>query len=121
MRAAHGVAGGVLQRATLGYECEKDTSMGQAEQRADTEFTEGHIEVGGFRIQYMEAGQGSSVVMLHGMGGLILTRLHNELAKKVPRAWRLRYRASANRLSTPRRSPCRIWRGRWRRQRHSWG
>ena len=30
----------------------------------------------------MEAGQGGSVVMLHGMGGLILTRLHNELARK---------------------------------------
>ena len=56
--------------------------MTQAEQRADTAFTEGHVEVGGFRIRYMHAGHGSSVVMLHGMGGLILTKLHNELAQK---------------------------------------
>jgi pimeloyl-ACP methyl ester carboxylesterase len=56
--------------------------MGQAEQRANTEFTEGHVEVGGFRIRYLDAGHGSPVVMLHGMGGLMLTKLHNELATK---------------------------------------
>jgi pimeloyl-ACP methyl ester carboxylesterase len=56
--------------------------MGQAEQRADTAFTEGHVEVDGFRIRYLEAGQGSPVVMLHGVGGLILAKLHDELAKK---------------------------------------
>ena len=56
--------------------------MGQAEQRGDTAFTEGHVGVEGFHIRYMEAGHGSSVVMLHGVGGLILTKLHDELAKK---------------------------------------
>jgi len=56
--------------------------MGQAEQRADTAFTEGHVEVDGLRIRYVEAGQGSPVVMLHGVGGLILAKLHDELAKK---------------------------------------
>ena len=56
--------------------------MGQAEQRADTAFTEGHVEVDGFRIRYLEAGQGNPVVMLHGVGGLILAKLHDELAKK---------------------------------------
>jgi pimeloyl-ACP methyl ester carboxylesterase len=56
--------------------------MGHAEQRVNTEFTEGHVEAAGFRIRYLEAGHGSSVVMFHGMGGLILTKLHDELAKK---------------------------------------
>jgi pimeloyl-ACP methyl ester carboxylesterase len=56
--------------------------MGQAEQGTDTTFTEGHVNADGFCICYMEAGQGSPVVMLHGLGGLILSKVHDELAKK---------------------------------------
>jgi hypothetical protein len=47
----------------------RDTRMGQAEQRTDTAFTEGHLNADGLHIRYMEAGQGSPVVMLHGLGG----------------------------------------------------
>jgi hypothetical protein len=43
--------------------------MGQAEQRADMAFAEGHVEADRFRGRYMEEGQGSLVVMLHGMWG----------------------------------------------------
>jgi hypothetical protein len=39
------------------------------------------VEGDGFRIRYMEAGQGNPVVMLHGVGGLILSKVHGELAK----------------------------------------
>ncbi len=56
--------------------------MGRAQQRADTVFTEGYVETDGFRIRYMEAGHGSPVVILHGEGGLIRSKVHDELAKK---------------------------------------
>jgi pimeloyl-ACP methyl ester carboxylesterase len=56
--------------------------MGHAGQRGGTAFTEGYVEADGFRIRYVEAGEGSPVVMLHGMGGLILSKVHHELAKK---------------------------------------
>ena len=46
--------------------------MVQAEQRVGAAFQEGHVE----------AGQGSPVVMLHGAGGLRLSKVHDELAKK---------------------------------------
>jgi pimeloyl-ACP methyl ester carboxylesterase len=45
-------------------------------------FREGHVEAEGFRIRYVEAGQGNPVVMLHGAGGLTLSKVHDELAKK---------------------------------------
>jgi len=45
-------------------------------------FTEGHLEADGFRIRYLEAGQGNPVVMLHGAGGLVLSKVHEELARK---------------------------------------
>jgi pimeloyl-ACP methyl ester carboxylesterase len=56
--------------------------MGQAEPQGGAAFTEGSVEADGFRIRYVEAGRGSPVVMLHGMGGLILSKVHDELAKK---------------------------------------
>ena len=56
--------------------------MGQAEQSGDVAFTEGYVDADGFRIRYLEAGRGSPVVMLHGVGGLILSKVHGELAKK---------------------------------------
>jgi pimeloyl-ACP methyl ester carboxylesterase len=56
--------------------------MVQAEQQCGTEFREGRVEADGFRIRYVAAGRGSSVVMLHGVGGLVLSKVHDELAKK---------------------------------------
>jgi pimeloyl-ACP methyl ester carboxylesterase len=56
--------------------------MEQTAQQGGGAFTEGHVEADGFRIRYMEAGQGRPVVMLHGMGGLMLSKVHDKLAKK---------------------------------------
>ncbi len=56
--------------------------MVQAEQQRGAGFTEGHVDADGFRIRYIEAGQGNPVVMLHGVDGLILSKLHDKLAQK---------------------------------------
>lgn len=56
--------------------------MVQTNQPHGTEFREGHVEADGFRIRYLAAGQGSPVVMLHGMGGLLLSKVDDELARK---------------------------------------
>jgi pimeloyl-ACP methyl ester carboxylesterase len=45
-------------------------------------FTEGHVEVDGFRIRYMEAGDGLPLVHLHGAGGLCLTPGHDLLGRQ---------------------------------------
>jgi pimeloyl-ACP methyl ester carboxylesterase len=45
-------------------------------------FREGHVEAGGFRIRYMEAGQGAPLVHLHGAGGLRLTPAHDLLSRQ---------------------------------------
>jgi pimeloyl-ACP methyl ester carboxylesterase len=45
-------------------------------------FKEGHVEADGFRIRYLEAGQGSPLVHLHGAGGLRLTPAHDLLATR---------------------------------------
>jgi pimeloyl-ACP methyl ester carboxylesterase len=47
-----------------------------------TAFQEGHVEADGFRIRYMEAGQGSPLVHLHGAGGLRLTPAHDLLSRQ---------------------------------------
>lgn len=44
-------------------------------------FKEDHVEADGFRIRYVEAGQGSPVVMLHGASGLAWSKLHDDLAR----------------------------------------
>jgi len=44
-------------------------------------FSEGYVEADGFRIRYMEAGQGAPLVHLHGAGGLRLTPAHDLLAR----------------------------------------
>jgi pimeloyl-ACP methyl ester carboxylesterase len=44
-------------------------------------FTEGHVEADGFRIRYMEAGQGTPLVHLHGAGGMALNPAHDLLAR----------------------------------------
>ena len=45
-------------------------------------FREGFVEADGFRIRYMEAGQGPALVHLHGAGGLRLSPAHDLLAKQ---------------------------------------
>ena len=45
-------------------------------------FSEGHVDVDGFRIRYMEDGQGPLLVHLHGAGGLRLTRAHELLSRQ---------------------------------------
>ena len=45
-------------------------------------FREGFVEADGFRIRYMEAGRGPSLVHLHGAGGLRLSPAHDLLARQ---------------------------------------
>ena len=47
-----------------------------------TAFTEGFVEAEGFRIRYMEAGQGPPLIHLHGAGGMRMTRAHDLLRKQ---------------------------------------
>ena len=44
-------------------------------------FTKHFIDVDGFRIRYMEAGEGPVLVHLHGAGGLHLTPAHALLSR----------------------------------------
>lgn len=44
-------------------------------------FTEGFVEASGFRVRYMESGQGTPLIHLHGAGGMRLTPAHNLLAR----------------------------------------
>jgi pimeloyl-ACP methyl ester carboxylesterase len=45
-------------------------------------FREGFVEADGFRIRYVEAGEGPALVHLHGAGGLRLTPAHELLSRK---------------------------------------
>jgi pimeloyl-ACP methyl ester carboxylesterase len=45
-------------------------------------FSEGFVETDGFRIRYMQAGQGAPLVHLHGAGGLRMTCAHDLLSKR---------------------------------------
>jgi pimeloyl-ACP methyl ester carboxylesterase len=45
-------------------------------------FTERYLEADGFRIRYLEAGQGPPLVHFHGAGGLRLSRAHDLLAEQ---------------------------------------
>ncbi|MBI3801386.1 MAG: alpha/beta fold hydrolase [Deltaproteobacteria bacterium] len=59
--------------------------MSNATQRADgfaATFTEHLVQVGGVGIRYLEAGQGSPVVVLHGSDGLTPSPLNNLLAQQ---------------------------------------
>jgi pimeloyl-ACP methyl ester carboxylesterase len=47
-----------------------------------TGFIEGFVEAEGFRIRYMEAGQGTPLIHLHGAGGMRMTRAHDLLSKQ---------------------------------------
>ncbi len=44
-------------------------------------FSEGFVEADGFRIRFMEAGQGTPLVHLHGAGGMRLTPAHDLLSR----------------------------------------
>jgi pimeloyl-ACP methyl ester carboxylesterase len=45
-------------------------------------FQERYVEADGFRIRYLEAGQGEPLIWFHGGGGLQLNKLHELLAAK---------------------------------------
>jgi pimeloyl-ACP methyl ester carboxylesterase len=45
-------------------------------------FAERHVDADGFRIRYLEAGQGPPLVYLHGAGGPRLSRAHDLLAAR---------------------------------------
>lgn len=45
-------------------------------------FREGHVEADGFRIRYMEAGEGAPLIHLHGAGGMRLTPGHDLLSRQ---------------------------------------
>ena len=45
-------------------------------------FAERHLDADGFRIRYLEAGQGPPLVHLHGAGGLGSSRAHDLLAER---------------------------------------
>jgi pimeloyl-ACP methyl ester carboxylesterase len=45
-------------------------------------FREGFVEADGFRVRYMEAGQGPPLVHLHGADGLRLTPAHDLLSRR---------------------------------------
>ncbi len=49
---------------------------------ANNQFCEGWVEVDGFRIRFMTAGEGPPLVHLHGAGGLRLTPAHHLLCRK---------------------------------------
>ena len=64
----------------------RSATVGQAEDRSvpgpfGTAFSEGYVEVDGFRIRYMESGEGTPLVHLHGAGGLRLTPAHDLLCR----------------------------------------
>lgn len=50
--------------------------------KAGAGFSEGWVEADGFRIRYMQAGEGPVLVHVHGAGGLRLTRGHDLLCQK---------------------------------------
>jgi pimeloyl-ACP methyl ester carboxylesterase len=45
-------------------------------------FREGFVEADGFRIRFMETGEGTPLVHLHGAGGMRLTRAHDLLSRR---------------------------------------
>jgi pimeloyl-ACP methyl ester carboxylesterase len=55
---------------------------GQATPVIGAAFREGHVEVDGFRIRYMSAGEGPPLLHLHGAGGLRLSPGHDLLSRQ---------------------------------------
>ena len=59
--------------------------MAQTEQavaRPGAGFAERYVEAEGFRVRYLEAGQGPTLVHFHGAGGVRLTGGHDRLAER---------------------------------------
>lgn len=60
-----------------------EESGGQIGARAAGErFAEGYVEADGFRVRYLEAGEGPPLIHLHGAGGVRLNRTHDLLAER---------------------------------------
>jgi pimeloyl-ACP methyl ester carboxylesterase len=71
-------------------------------------FSEGYVEADGFRIRYMEAGQGTPLVHLHGAGGLRLTPAHDLLSRQFRVvAFEMPGFGQSPRTATP--EPCPNW------------
>jgi pimeloyl-ACP methyl ester carboxylesterase len=63
---------------------ERDRTVAENGSTASTPgaaFKQGYVEADGFRIRYMESGQGPALVHLHGGGGLQLTPAHDLLSR----------------------------------------
>ena len=75
-------------------------------------FREGFVEADGFRIRYMEAGEGPALVHLHGAGGLRLTPAH-ELLSRAYGSSPSRCRALAPRPRIRERATWPSWRKPW--------
>ena len=56
--------------------------MAQSDRQPGASFREGWVDADGFRIRYMESGQGAPLVHLHGAGGLRLTFAHDLLCRR---------------------------------------
>ena len=57
------------------------TQDGLKSEASGAAFREGFVEADGFRIRYMEEGQGLPLVHLHGAGGMRLTPGHDLLCQ----------------------------------------
>jgi pimeloyl-ACP methyl ester carboxylesterase len=57
------------------------TEDGSTTQAPGAAFREASVEADGFHIRFMEAGQGTPLVHLHGAGGMRLTRGHDLLSR----------------------------------------
>jgi pimeloyl-ACP methyl ester carboxylesterase len=55
---------------------------GSAPNAPGATFSEGYVEADGFRIRYLESGEGTPLVHLHGAGGLRLTPAHDLLCRR---------------------------------------
>ena len=57
-------------------------SEGATMAASEARFTEKYVEADGFDIRYLSAGQGEPLAVLHGAGGLRLSRAHTLLAER---------------------------------------
>ena len=83
-------------------------------------FREGFVEADGFRIRYVDAGDGPVLVHLHGAGGLRLHRGHDLLALKHRVIVMEMPGFGASPENTRPRTPA-TSRRRWRQRSRHWG
>src|SRR5438067_11901311 len=62
--------------------CRRASSAAPDVSLATALFKEAHVEVDGFRVRYLEGGQGRPLVFIHGAGGLHPSRAHELLAER---------------------------------------